>query len=328
MTVLGIDIGGTRLKAGYVDESGRILASDTVPTPSNRETFRSALVSLASKVLNGRPSPIAAGMGCKGIIDPSTRRIVVLPGTLNFMEGESLSGLLAPALPAGTPIAADNDAKVAMAGEMVWGAARGLSNALMLTLGTGVGGGVVVDGKLLRGATGVGGHVGHLTIDPNGPVCICGNHGCLETIFSARAIESEAQAAAHRGCASVLSEMAREGIDLSCERVFEAARQGDPTAQHIVGRATRALGAAVAGLVHVFDPEVIILGGQISMAGDSLFQEVEREVWWRTWGLLRRHVPVVPPQVSDPSGVIGAAALALALSSEAQSGRHDTSRAG
>lgn len=328
MTVLGIDIGGTRLKAGCVDDNGRILTSAAVPTPSDREAFRSALVSLASEVLDGRLSPIAAGMGCKGIIDPATRRIVVLPGTLNFMEGESLSDLLAPALPAGTPIAADNDAKVAMAGEMIWGAARGLSNALMLTLGTGVGGGVVVDGKLLRGATGVGGHLGHLTIDPDGPVCICGNHGCLETIFSARAIESEAHAAAHRGCASILSAMARDGIELSCERVFQAAREGDATAQHIVGRATRALGAAIGGLVHVFDPEVIILGGQISRAGDSLFREVEREVWWRTRGLLRRQVPIVPPQVADPSGIIGAAALALALSSEGRSGRHDTSRAG
>jgi glucokinase len=328
MIVLGIDIGGTRIKAGCVDESGRIVTSAAVATPSNRDAFRSAIISLAFDVLKATPEPTAAGIGCKGIIDPETARIRVLPGTLNFMEGENLRDLLAPALPPGTPVAADNDAKVAMAGEMSWGAARGRSNALMLTLGTGVGGGVVVDGKLLRGVSGVGGHIGHLTVDPDGSECMCGNHGCLETIFSARAIESEARAAAHRGCASLLLQMVRDGCELSCEQVFDAAQNGDETARYIVARATRALAAAIAGLVHVFDPEVVILGGQISEAGDSLFREVEREVWWRTKGLLRRKVPIIPPQVADPSGVIGAAALGLALSSEARFGRHDTTRAG
>jgi glucokinase len=312
-TVLAIDIGGTRLKAGCVNESGEILTSSSKPTPGNLQEFRSALHSLAADVMTQTP-PDAAGVGCKGIVNPGTTRIDVLPGTLNYLEGTLISDLVAPSMPVGVPVAADNDARVAMAGEMVWGAAKGCTNALMLTLGTGVGGGVVVDGRLLRGSSGVGGHVGHITIDPDGPPCICGNHGCLETLFSAKALESEALAAARRGCASLVTPMFEGGIELTCERIFEAAGRGDAVASYILERAMHALSGALAGLVHVFDPEVVILGGQISKAGDALFRKVEQEVWWRTRCLLRREVPVVPPQVADPSGIIGAAALALSLS--------------
>ena len=203
-------------------------------------------------------------------------------------------------------LAADNDARVAMAGEMAWGAARGCRHALMFTLGTGVGGAVLSDGRLVHGAGNVAGHLGHVTVDPEGPLCICGNRGCLETFFSARAIEAEAFAAAHRGCETVLRKRYEEsGGRLTCEEVFAAAGAGDAIALEIVGRAVRVLGGAIAGLVHALDPEVVILGGQISLAGEILFGGVREEVWRRTRRLLRRDVPVVPSQVEDPSGVGG-----------------------
>lgn len=312
MSTLGVDIGGSRIKAGTVDECGNILAMRSVSTPSTLVELRSAVAILATEL--GMNGASLVGVGCRGIVDPSTTRVDVLPGPAAYLEGTLLRDLF----PEARFVAADNDARVALAGEATWGAARGCRHALMLTLGTGVGGAILSDGRLSHGSSNVAGHLGHITINPDGPPCICGNRGCLETFFSARAIESEAFAAAHRGCDTVLEVRYREsGGRLSCQEVFAAAGAGDAIALEIVGRAIRVLGGAVAGLVHAFDPEVVILGGQISLAGDILFDGVRQEVWRRTRRLLRRDVPVVPSQVSDPSGVAGAAALAMQADSTA-----------
>jgi len=198
---------------------------------------------------------------------------------------------------------------VALAGEVAWGAARQCRNAVMLTLGTGVGGGVLADGRVLRGSTGAAGHLGHLTVDPFGLLCICGNRGCLETVFSARTIESEAFAAIHRGTESRL--LAAGDKMPSCAEVFDLARQGDVIASDIIRKATTVLGAAIAGLAFVFDPERVILGGQISEAGDVLLGPLRAELAWRTGKFLRHEIPVVRATLVDPSGGIGAAALAL-----------------
>jgi glucokinase len=220
---------------------------------------------------------------------------------------------LADLLPPGVPVRADNDARVAMAGEMVWGAARGCRNALMLTLGTGVGGAAVVEGSLLRGAAGVGGHFGHVTVDPEGPVCICGNRGCLETVFSARAIEAEAIAGILRGCDSRLRLQYHDRLQqVSCRAVFDLAESGDSLACAIRDRAVKYLAGALAGLMLALDPEVVIIGGQIAEAGAALFQPLSEAVWLRTRGLLARKVPIVPPGVVDATGVAGAAALVYA----------------
>ena len=215
-------------------------------------------------------------------------------------------------LPLEVPVFADNDARVALAGEMVWGAARGRENALMLTLGNGVGGAALVNGRILRGHSGVAGNIGHLTVDPHGSVCSCGNQGCLETVFSARAIEAEASAAVHRGCDSVLTRLFREQPQLaSCRTVFQAASEGDTVAMAIVSSAIYQLGAALAGLLHIFDPEIVILGGHVADAGADLLVPLQEEVCSRSRGLLGRDVPIVEQEVADKSGIIGAAGLAV-----------------
>jgi glucokinase len=307
MDALGFDIGGTRIKAARVDPAGEIVAMRSRSTPLDLAGMRDAAASITAELSPG-DSPLLVGIGCRGIIDHVTTRVEALPGSTSFLEGTVLSDLFPP----GSRVAADNDARVAMAGEMLWGAARGCRNAMMVTLGTGVGGAILAEGRLLRGASGVAGHLGHITLDPDGPVCICGNRGCLETFFSARAIESAAFAVAHRGCDSALTRRYNEsGGKLACEEVFAAAAAGDPLAAEIVERANRVLGGAIAGLVHTIDPEVVIVGGQISEAGRLLFDGLEREVWQRTKRLLRRDVPIVRSQLADPSGVCGAAALIL-----------------
>lgn len=303
--VLGIDIGGTRIKAGLVAPDGSVVRSTAAPSPGDLAEFRVCLRSL----LTGFDARQAAA-GCKGIVHPVTTRIEVLPGTMRYLEGQSLADLVREALPCVERVEADNDARVALAGEIAWGAARGRSDVVMLTLGTGVGGGVLSGGRILRGAAGVAGHLGHLTVEPDGALCICGNRGCLETVFSSKTIEAKAFELIHRGCDSALTEQFRgRPSAVTCEDVFDAAAKGDSAARRIVGQAVEKLGAALAGLVLVFDPEIIILGGQIASAGEALFAPVQKEVSERSFGMLRREVPVVRQQAEGGSGVAGAAAL-------------------
>ncbi|MCS6951473.1 MAG: ROK family protein [Bryobacterales bacterium] len=312
MTLLGLDIGGTEIKAGLVDSSGRILRSASVATPGDLDTLRGTLAGVVARLATGAALR-AAGVAAKGIIDAATTRVEALPGTLSFLEGWLLADLMAPLLP-GTPVAADNDARAALAGELRWGAAQGRRDAVLLTLGTGVGGAVVANGRLLRGVGGVAGHFGHLTLDPDGPPCICGNHGCLETFFSARAIEAEAFAVVHRGCDTRLAELVRNG-KLTCAAVFETAAAGDAQAKRIVERAARVLAAGIASLIHAYDPEAVIVGGQIAQAGEPLFAILRTEAAWRTRRLLRREVPIVPARFTAEAGLLGAAALALEAAS-------------
>jgi glucokinase len=310
MVVLGIDIGGAQIRAGMVDESGAILASRTIPTPSDMESFVPSLHEAVQWLLEATSVPAGVGIGCKGIINPDSTQVVTLPGTLHFLEGLRLADLVG--LPLDVPVFADNAARVALAAEVVWGAARGRQNVIMLPLGAGVGGAVLAGGHLLRGHGGVAGHLGHITVDPDGVACSCGNRGCLETVFSARAIEGEAWSAVHRGCASSLTRLFREQPQLAtCRTVFQAASEGDDLAGAIVSRAISKLAAAVAGLLHVFDPEVVILGGQVADAGADLLEPLRQEVWDRSRGLVGREVPILPQEVADKSGIVGAAGLVM-----------------
>ena len=311
MVVLGIDIGGNQIRAGMVNEEGAILASRTIQTPADLDSFLPSLEDAIHWLVESTELPSGVGVGCKGTINPDTTCIEGLRGSLHFLEGLRIADLVA--LPLDVPVFADNDARVSLAGEIVWGAARGLENVLMLTLGNGVGGAALVNGRLLRGHSGVAGNIGHLTVNPHGAICSCGNRGCLETVFSARAIEADAWAAVHRGCDSVLTRLFREQPQLaSCRTVFQAAREGDAVAIAIVSRAIYTLGAALAGLLHIFDPEIVILGGQVADAGTDLLVPLQEEVWSRSRGLLGRDVPIVEQQVGDKSGIIGAAGLVMA----------------
>ena len=311
MVVLGIDIGGTQIKAGMVDELGAILASRTVETPPDLEGFVPSLHDAIRWLLEATTLPAGVGVGCKGIINPDSTLVEVLPGVLHYLEGLRLSDLVG--LPIDVPVFADNDARVALAGEMVWGAAKGYDDVVMLTLGAGVGGAVIAHGQLLRGHNGMAGYLGHLTIDPDGLPCSCGNRGCLETVFSARAIEGEAWSAVHRGCPSSLTRLFREQPQLAtCRTIFQAASEGDELAQSIVSKAIHVLAAAIAGLAHIFDPQVVILGGQVVDAGADLLTPLREEVWARSRNLLGREVPILEQEVADRSGIVGAAGLVMA----------------
>jgi glucokinase len=300
--VVGVDIGATTIKAGIVNLAGELIESFHQPSPRTPAALRD----FVHLVLQQAKTQVGGiGVGCKGIIDTATSRVNSLPGDLHFLEGRLLVDVIDPG---NLPLYADNDARTALIAELLWGAARGRRNAVLLTLGTGVGGAVLVDGVILRGASGAGGHLGHMTLDLHGGLCICGNHGCVETRFSSRAIESDYLAHLHRAAPTKLS-LGEAGQPPSTEDIFRAAAEGDESARCVLDRALEYLTGAVVSVLHIFDPEVLIIGGSIAEAGPQLLAPIREEVARRTRILLGREIPIVFQSVVGYGGVAGAAGL-------------------
>ena len=299
---VGVDIGATAIKAGPVTLAGRLIESFHEPSPRTP----AALHDFVHSVLQRSGTPLCGiGIGCKGIIDTATSRVTSLPGDLHFLEGMLLADVIDAV---DVPVQADNDARTALIAEVLWGVARGKRNVVLLTLGTGVGGAVLVDGAILRGASGAAGHLGHMTLDLQGGLCICGNRGCVETRFSSRAIESDYLAHLHRAAPTKLS-LEKTGQPPSTEAIFRAAAEGDESARCVLDRAFDYLTAAVVSVLHIFDPEVLIIGGNIADAGPQLLSPIREEVARRTRILLGREVPIVVQSLVGYGGVAGAAGL-------------------
>lgn len=298
---LGIDIGGTSIKAAVVSADGDLLERFQTPSSRNMATLREFV---QSAVRQTKIPVCGIGFACKGIIDSASSRVNRLPGDLHFLEGSLLKDLVGSQL----PVCADNDARAALVAEVLWGAARGRRNVVLLTLGTGVGGAAMVDGVILHGAAGIAGHFGHMTVDPHGGLCMCGNHGCLETRFSSRAIESDYFAHLHRAASATLV-VESKGQAPSTEAIFQAAANGDESAQCVLDRALEYLGAAVVSLLHIFDPEVLILGGNIAQAGEQVLGPVRAAMAKGSSRMLGREVPVVLQSEVGYGGVLGAAGL-------------------
>lgn len=300
--VVGVDIGATAVKAALVSPDGELIKSFHQPSPRTA----AALHDFVHLVLNQSKQPVrGVGIGCKGVIDNATSRVNSLPGDLHFLEGQLLADVVDPG---NLPLYADNDARTALIAEVLWGAARGRRNAVLLTLGTGVGGAALVDGVILRGASGAAGHLGHMTIDLHGGLCICGNRGCVETRFSSRAIESDYLAHLHRAAPTKLS-LGSAGEPPSTEAIFRAAAQGDESARCVLDRALEYLAGTLVSALHIFDPEVLILGGNIAEAGPELLAPIREQITHRTRILLGREIPIVFQSLVGYGGVAGAAGL-------------------
>jgi glucokinase len=291
--VLAVDVGGTKLAVGVVDHSGRVLASRRTPTPAVAP--ERALTELIDDLL-GDEAPVAGvGIGCGGPMSWPAGRVspVNIPGWRDF----PLRDLLVERFP-GRPVRLLNDAICLAVAEHWQGAGRGVPDLLGMVVSTGVGGGLVLGNSVVAGRTGNAGHIGHVVVDPEGPICGCGGRGCLEAIARGPALVEWARGQGWRGV---------DGRALA-----ESAGAGDEIALAAFARAGRALAFAIAGAATTLDLSLVVIGGGVASAGEVLFGPLREELAARARLDFVRDLRVVPAALGEQAGLIGAAALVLA----------------
>jgi glucokinase len=311
--VLGIDIGGTNLVVGSVAEDGsRIVATANEPTgaEAGAKDVLERLVGLAERAIDAtrREIPgaeiLGVGVGAPGPLD-TKRGIVLLTPNLGWVN-LPLRQIIHERL--SLPAALDNDANCAVLGEWWVGAARGARTAIGITIGTGIGGGLILDGKLFHGASDVAGEIGHTTIDTEGRRCKCGNYGCLEAYASGPNIALRAVEEIEAGAVSRLPSLV--GGDLSkitAQTVYQAAADGDDLALEVVNDTAKFLGVGIGNLLNVFNPEVVVVCGGVTLAGDHLFVPLRREAARRAFKPAVTACRIVPGELAGTAGVYGAA---------------------
>jgi glucokinase len=305
---IGIDVGGTKINAFRVARDGTIVERSSAPTPADDEAATLAtMVDLARSL--STPEVLAIGVGAAGLVDASE-------GVLRFAPNLAWRDLpiaqrMREAL--GLPCQLDNDASMAAYGEFRFGAGRGYRHLLLVTVGTGIGGGIVADGRLFRGAHGFAAEIGHIIVEPGGPLCGCGNRGCWEQVAAGRAIGRMGREAVVEHPHSILWRLAKgDPANVTGKIVTDAALQGDDIAAGIVGEAGHRLGEGIAGLVNVLDPQVVVVGGGVIVAGDLLLDPARSSYQEAVEGPDHRpRVPIVPAQLGNDAGAVGAASLAL-----------------
>jgi glucokinase len=305
LNAIGVDVGGTKIAAGVVSPDGDTLNEGRYPSAGPRERLLSTIARAINEVRDG----FEVGGIClavPGTVSTAENKIVDAPN-LHAIEGVPLKDELEERTGLSTTV--ENDANAAAWGEFRFGAGSEATHLVFITLGTGVGGGVVSHGVLLRGAQGAGGELGHITIQATGPRCGCGNHGCLEALASGTAIARRAREVASENPDSALGRLAVERTVLG-EDVAELAREGDEAARSVLEETGRWLGIGLAGYVNVFNPEVIAVGGGAARAGDLILEPARKEVRLRAMSPGRDLVEIKPATLGARSGVLGAAALA------------------
>ncbi len=309
---LAIDLGGTKVAAAVVREDGTILAQATRPTDAARggdwvlnRVKEAALEALEQSKLSPNQL-LGIGMGTPGVVD--TQQGVMLSEAVNIpdWQGRNLRSELERVI--GLPAFLENDANAAGLGEFVFGAGKGCRHFVFVTVGTGIGGAVIINGELVHGAAFAAGELGHIPIDPDGPRCGCGSYGCVEVFASGPAIAQRAREYVLRGAQTQLSSMVAPK-ELTAEHVARAAAEGDALARFVLAEAGKYLGVALAGIVNLLNPDCIAIGGGVAQAGDWLLEPVRWEVHRRALPAATQHLRIVPGQLGTNAGLLGAAAL-------------------
>jgi glucokinase len=298
-------VGGTKIAAGVVTPEGTIVEETRYPTPASPKRLVESIARAVLEVKEG----VEVGGAClavAGLILSQENRVVFSPN-LHAVEGIPLKDELEPRI--GVPLTVENDANAAAWGEFRFGAGSEVDHLVFVTLGTGVGGGVISHGVLLRGAQGSGGELGHVTIQATGPRCACGNRGCLEALASGTAISRCARELASEKPNSALGRLASERKILG-EDVTRLAREGDELALSVLEEAGRWLGIGLAGFVNIFNPEVVAVGGGVVAAGELILKAAREEVYLRARPPSRDLAEIKEATLGPESGVLGAAALA------------------
>lgn len=305
--VFAVDLGGTYLRIALIDSAGKIHQQSKQRTPKSDspQCLVDALVAAAAKWSNnGGPPIIAASIMVPGTVDTKNATVIQAPN-LPALSNFCLKTVLEDRL--GWPVLLENDANAAAVGEMWLGAARGCRDVVSVTLGTGVGGGVILDGELWRGAHGSAGEIGHTTVDPfSGLKCKCGNVGCLELFASATAIVRMTREGLPEFPDSVLNHG-----ELTAEVVYDAGRAGDELALNVFKKFGTYLGVGLANLINIIDPEIIVIAGG-AVNGWRLFASyMQQEVTERSVSAAAQQVKIAAAQCGDNAGLLGAARLAF-----------------
>ena len=308
--MLGVDIGGTTTAFGFVDRQGTLLAPTSIPTEARQPaaSLVRRLMAGVGEARAGLPEHRLLGIGVGAPNANHHRGTIERAVNLEWGETVDFAGLVKAA--AGLPVAITNDANAAAIGEMLFGNAKGMRDFIVITLGTGLGSGIVADGRLLYGASGFAGELGHVLVEPGGRQCGCGRRGCLETYVSATGLRRTALCvmADLRG-PSPLRDLPFE--ELTSRRIYEAAAAGDAVALETFARTARILGLKLADAVAHTSPEAIFLAGGLAAAGDLLLEPAQRCLDEHLFGLYRGTVRLLPSGMkAGESAILGAAALA------------------
>ncbi|NLV72531.1 MAG: ROK family protein [Actinobacteria bacterium] len=307
--VLGVDVGGTKVAAGPVDQAGTQLAPPLVEASRTEDTatFLAGLELTLRRALDEFAgfSPKAVGLACAGTVD-AQRGVVVGSPNLPLVD-TPVAAMMEKALR--LRVVLENDANAAVLAETVAGAAMGFRHVVMLTLGTGVGGGILLDGRVYHGARGGAGELGHMVVQKGGLVCACGGHGCLEMYASGPALIRYAAAwigNSERDPGGVLGDLFTRGL-LTGEAVAKLAHEGHPGATEAVRELGVWLGAGLVSVSNIFDPEIIVVGGGVSALGEALLAPARDQVRVSAMPPAREKVLVVPARLGNSAGLVGAA---------------------
>jgi glucokinase len=312
--VIGVDLGGTKLLAGAVDPELNVHHRATRPARGSDHheviaTVVSAVGEVRDAIEGASGSVDAVGIGIPCLIDQ--RRGISVTSTHLPLAGVPFRDLVAEQI--GLPVFVDNDANAAMLAEWRFGAARGARDAALLTIGTGIGGGLVIGGTLQRGSQGAGAELGHMVVQADGPRCNgnCPNRGCLEAMVSGAALAREAQRIAAQRPRSGLGQALAAGREISGPLVTELAHDGDAAAVDAVAAIGRWLGVGIANLVNMLNPDVVVIGGGVIAAGELLLAPAREVVMERALSPSKEHARIVPARFGAESGMLGAATLAF-----------------
>jgi glucokinase len=307
----GVDIGGTKLLAVAATVKGEIVAERREPTAAGPDAILAAIGAVVADLIAAEPDIAAVGVGLPGLVDlnGSVAYAPNLPGFVGVPARERL----AAACP--VPVVVDNDANVAALGEVLHGAGRGHREVLVVTLGTGIGGGLVIDGVVHRGGRGFAGEIGHFTVDPDGPPCACGAQGHWESIASGSALGRRAREWAARGAAPAVLALANGAVEkVTGHEVRLAAVAGESDALAILADHARAVALGLGGLINILDPEVVVISGGLIDLGDLLLAPLRAALPdYVEAAALRPIPPVLAAALGEQAGAVGAAALARTL---------------
>ena len=312
--MIGVDLGGSAVRIGVVTRAGRLRHFKQIRIPEGRKKDLvlacitggvRELIALEAKKGN---KVISVGVGSPGIIKRDKGVVVTSPNFPGW-SNVPLKSLIEEAVH--LPVFLDNDANAAAFGEKWRGAGRKVNSLICLTMGTGIGGGIILDGNLWHGAHGMGGEIGHMTIDPDGPRCSCGNYGCLEAYSSATGMVRGATEAIKEGKRTILKKLSNgDDRQITAKMIYEAATQGDRLSIAILKKAGSSLGIAIISLINILNPDMIVLTGAVTGAWDLFMPAAYEEIEKRAYSSVMNRTKIVRGKLPGSAGVVGAAGLA------------------